>query len=215
MKKFEFNKSMVVKVVAVILVLALGSGVGAFASSKLGKKKTALPEKIITEEKSLDSATVSEMIMPASELVTMKYAYTKVGTSEKHKEAFGKKIPLTTDKTLYTYNGVVSAGVDLSEMVIDIDNENKVINITLTAPKILSHEIDTTAFKSWDLNDSVFTKSTMSDYIGDIDTLKNQVETELNEDSEFFDSVTDSTKNVVEGLLNNSENTKEYEIVFI
>ncbi len=208
------KKGIVLKVVAVILVLALGSGIGAVAASVAGKNKRSLPKKIITEEKTLDSVTVSEMLLPASELITMKYCYTKVGTSEKHKEAFGKKVPLTTDKTIYTYNGTVSAGVDLSEMQVNIDNENKKITITLTAPKILTHEIDTSKFKSWDLKNSVLTKSSMSDYVSDIDSLKNDVEKELNENTEFFDSVTESTKEVLTGLLNNSESTKEYEVTF-
>lgn len=57
-----------------------------------------MPEKNVLREE-----TPEELFASASELVTLKYYYTNAADLEKYKELFGKRVPLTTDHTVFTY----------------------------------------------------------------------------------------------------------------
>ena len=112
-----------------------------------------------------------EAMKDAKELVVYKYYYTDVGEYSKDRnfKLFQSKIsvPFTTDKTLYTYTGTISAGVDLAKLDEDnfkINDEKEKITITLPKPKILYHVIDDKKFQTYNVNNSVFTNSDLKDY---------------------------------------------------
>lgn len=52
------------------------------------------------ETATLTISNVEELLKPASDLLSQKYYYTDTGTYESSLEAFGQKIPLTTDKVV-------------------------------------------------------------------------------------------------------------------
>ena len=186
--------------------------VGFFAARYFYKPdNTILP---ITEDATVDSLTIEEIITPASDLVTMKYSYTDVSVYENSKKAFGVKIPLTTDKVIFSYSGVVSGGIDLSQIKYDIDNEAKTIEITLPEPKFMSHEMDESSFKFYDAKNSIFTQTKLEDYTTLIGKLKKEKEAKLRSENEFLPSVTENAKKVLDDLLKIADATKDYQIIY-
>lgn len=162
----------------------------------------------------LTISNVEKVLKPASDLVTIRYCYTDADTYENTKEFFGKKLPFTTDKVVFTYDGVISAGIDFSAVQYDIDNDSKVIHITLPEPGIISNEIDESSFKFPYISDSVFNSTDMSDYIELIDQLKKEKAQKVLKDTEFMNSAKENTEKVLKGFLTSSDKTKDYTVSF-
>lgn len=168
----------------------------------------------IQESVEINSVTVKEIIAPASELVTLKKEYTDFDTYENSKELFGKKLPFTTDKVIFTYSGVISAGIDLSEVELDVNNDKKTITITLPDAKILSHEIDEKSFEFYEIKNSILNETSFEDYTTLRAGLKERQEEKVLSDKEFMRSVEDSAENVIKGFLTSADATKDYKVIF-
>ena len=195
--------------IAFVVVLCLGVGIGAKAFNT--PKKSS---KIIEKKVKVDSITLKELILPASDLVSMKYTYTDVDVYENSKKAFGVKIPLTTDKVIFTYSGIVSAGIDLSQITYNVDEDKKVISVTLPEPQFMSHEMDESGFKFYDAKNSIFTETKLEDYTTLMSNLKESKEEQLRNDGEFFPSVIENAQNVLNDIFKINSSTSDYEIIF-
>ena len=196
-------------IVSALVILIFGMGIGAKAFSN--PKDKSLP---LEKEVKVDSITLKELLLPASDLVSTKYTYTDVGIYENSKKAFGVKIPLTTDKVIFTYSGIVSAGINLSDVTFDINDLSKSITITIPPPQFMSHEMDESSFKFYDAKNSIFTETKLEDYTALMGELKSQKEEQLKNDGEFFPSVSENAKNVITDLLKIAESTSDYKINF-
>lgn len=172
-------------------------------------------DEMVTEVVTIRQETLEELFAPASELVTYKYYYTSAADMEKYRELFGYKIPGTTERTVFTYDGIVSAGIDLSKLSYDtIDNEKKNIVITLPAPEIFSHELDTSSFSYYDVTSSLFTAITPEELTDKLDELKLKEVAKLYRDEEFFRSVSENAEKVLRELLTMNSDTAEYNVTF-
>jgi hypothetical protein len=169
---------------------------------------------IFEENYLLTISTVEEIVKPASDLITLKYNYKDADTYENYKQLFGKKVPFTTDKVVFTYKGTISVGIDLKEVIYDIDNENKMISIILPEIEIKSNEIDNSSFEYPFESNSVFNATKMKDYTELLATLKEKKEEEVKNDTEFMDTARRNTENILENFLTASDVTKDYTVIF-
>lgn len=176
-------------------------------------------EIIVTDNITVEKATIMEVMKAARELVVYKYYYTDVGEYKKD-QSFPHSnihIPFTMDKTLYTYTGTISAGIDLAKVDEDhceIDDEKQTITITLPKPKILYHDIDDKKFQSYNVNNSVFTTSDLGDYKEFERKLKNEQEEKLGENDEFWSEVRKNTETAIKDMLTLSGQTEDYKVDF-
>ncbi len=220
----EKVKNILIIVLIIIILLALSFFIG----TRIGKKNAGdtleLPsgetveteQTVLNEEVTVDNATIEEIVMPASEMVTYKYYYTDAGTYEKNKK-FGDSdvtIPFTTDKTVYTYSGTINAGIDTSDITYDIDSEKKKIIVHLPAPKIISQELDENSFQSYDVKNSIFTSSDLKDYSDFTSELKSKEADKLNDNEAFWKELRENTEKVVSGLMSADGRLDEYNITF-
>ena len=198
------------------LVVCLGAGI--FAGVKIGNKdRKSLLEKVadaVEDKQTLDVSTVQEIVKPAGDLVTQRYYYTDVDTFENYKEVLGAKIPLTTDRTIFTYRGIISAGIVLNQVTFEVDNEAMTITITLPPVFILSHEVDEQGFKAYEVKNSIFTETKIADYSALMGQLKMKKADELLKNEEFMTSAKEEAKQVITSFLNASTLSKDYKIVF-
>lgn len=135
--------------------------------------------------------TLKEYTAAASELITYKYYYTDAGTYEKNK-TFGDSdiaIPFTTDKVVYTFSGVISAGIDVSDIKYVVDEKNSKIVVAMPKAKIIAHEMDEKSFQSYDVKKSVFTSSSLDNYAAFVGALKENQEAKLLEKNDFWKDV--------------------------
>lgn len=222
-KKFINTKKFKWHVLFVPILIILCIFIGFFTAVKVmsgdGATKnnnniTQVDASIVDENFSLTISTVEEMIQSASDLITTKYFYTDADTYENYKELFGKKVPLTTDKFVFTYDGTISMGIDLSEVICDVNNKKEIITITLPEMKILSNEIDASSFEYPYTSDSIFNSTDMEDITDLIDTLKEKKKEDVLENTDILESAQTNTKNVLKELFAANDKTKDYTIVF-
>lgn len=212
-------------VMITLVLLAIAFGIG-FLVGKIGlnggkeeaEQIEPLPtgvDKIIEEEDyKISISSVEAVLKPTSDLIATKYFYKDADTYEDYKEVFGKKIPFTTDTVVFTYEGVISVGIDLSEVDYDIDNKDKTITIELPSIKVLSNEIDHSSFEYPYVSDSVFNKTEMQDYTNLIDELKKDKEEEIIANEAFMKEAEKNVMDVLKNFLTVSEVTKDYKVVF-
>lgn len=215
----RYARKMINRILALVLAAVVGFGAGFVTCIFRPWEKdmpviTTVDDTIIEDNYMLAISTVEKIIKPASDLITTKYNYKDADTYENYKQLFGKKVPFTTDKVVFTYKGTISVGIDLLKIKYDIDNKDKTISITLPAVEIKSNEIDNSSFEyPFELN-SVFNTTGMSDFTGLLATLKEKKEEEVKKDTEFMDTARTNTENVLKDFLTAAVDTKDYEVVF-
>ena len=200
-------------ILAAILVMLVGYLI---MSSKI--KSEPLPEPIAPSPGvAISNDTVREVVEQAKELVGYKYSYMNAGVYEKSKAWFGKfgKVPFTTDKTVYIYEGTVGIGVDLEEMDVDVSHNGKKIEIELPEPEILYHEINENNFQTYNVTNGLV-RTSLGDYVEFVKALKEDQEKKLLNDAAFWmeaqNSMEETVDMLVKSMLMGSEETKEYSI---
>ena len=116
------------------------------------------------ENVEISAIVLQNKISAMSELAVVTYTYTELGQYESSKEFYGVKMPFTTNRFLLTYDGVIKAGIDMTEVKVDVDQGAKTVTVTLPQAEILSHEIDEDSVKIYDEKTSIFNAFTIEDY---------------------------------------------------
>ena len=152
------------KVIAVVLVAA--AILIAFFAGMLRGGREHTPE--------ITADLLGQQLREVSDLVTVEYHYTNMGKFENTLDFYGWQVPFTTKSFIVSYDGVIRAGVDLSEA--EVKTEGKTITIVLPAAEILSNEIDEDSLEVYDETHNIFNPITISDYNGFTADQKQSVE---------------------------------------
>lgn len=150
MSKNKFKQGLISAIIVAVLMIA-----AFFAAKNIFN---------VEEETKVTSETVEAALKEAKELTTLKYHYKNIASFENSQQFQGMKIPFTTKKFLYTYEGEIHAGVDLDEAKVKVNEEAKTINVSLPETKILSHDIDEDSVMVYDDKDSIFNQLELEDY---------------------------------------------------
>lgn len=156
---------------------------------------------------------ISETLEPASDLISTKYYYTDAEIYEDYKELFGMKLPFTTDKSIFVYDGVISVGIDLSQVEYAVDNESKTITMTLPEIKILANEIDQDSFEFPYVSNSVFNQNEIPGFTKLLAELKELNAEKLLQNTEFMTTVRMNTELVLRSFLTASDVTADYRVI--
>ena len=90
------------------------------------------------------------------EMATQSAYCTEVSLTEADRELFGLSIPFTQSKYIYSYDVIIKAGYDFSEIQWSVDEGKKQIKVKLPEVKVLSNEIDLDSFKVYYEKESIF-----------------------------------------------------------
>ena len=200
-------------VTALVLMALLGGLVGA----KIGGGKKSILQKVadsVEEKSTLDVKTIEEILQPAGDLITQRYYYTDMDTFESYKELLGAKIPLTTDKVVFTFKGAISAGIVLSKVEFAVDEEEKTVTVTLPDIFIVSNEIFEDESKAYEIKNSIFTETKFTDYALLLGSMKSKKAEELMKNQKFRDEARKEAENVISAFLKNATVSKDYKIIF-
>ena len=113
------------------------------------------------KEPEISAVVLEGQLSQISELASVSYAYTNMGQFENSNDFYGMKVPFTTKKFILTYDGVIKAGVDLSQARVTVDGQK--VHVRLPEAKILSHEIDADSVRIFDEKTSVFNPFTVEE----------------------------------------------------
>ena len=123
-------------------------------------------DELLTEEVAVfDAGAVMEEIRNISELATVEYRYTNVGTLDSSKTFtfLDWKVPFSDKVAIVTMDGIIKAGTDLSQCKVTCNETKKLITVTLPESKILSNELFEQSFKVYEEKDSVWNPITLDE----------------------------------------------------
>ena len=162
----------------------------------------------------LRKETLETMVESASELISAKYFYSNAADLDKYKAMFGHELPLTEEKTVFTYKGTINVIIDISKIEFEIDDEAKLVTVTMPYPQIGPHEIDHSSFQWYDVKKSAFTQIDPWEVTDRLDELKKVQEREVKADKDFMESVSKNAEQTLRGLFENLNTAKDYTFVF-
>ena len=155
---------------------------------------------------------IVEQLQEVQDLVSMEYHYKNVGAYDDAGASLGiLTIPFTGKKALVTYQGVLKAGIDVSLLNPQVDEESHLITLTLPEAKIIAHDVDQNSMEIYDESASIFRPFKMSDFN---EFMKQEKERVLQDAiaSGVLEQAREKAARTVEGLLKKMSVTEEYKI---
>ncbi|MDR0454184.1 MAG: DUF4230 domain-containing protein [Deferribacteraceae bacterium] len=193
-----------IKILILLLILIFGIGIGIFGAKKF---------KILSEDTNININSTVKEILPISEYATLVYHYSDVITHSDIYKIFGKEIPFTGKKAIYTIDGTIKLGIDGND--IKVKTSGSGIIVRMPEIKILSHEIYPETFNLYDEKTGLLSNYTLKS-ANDIQlNHKNEREKKVNENVALFTQAKESAEQQFKSLLENMPGIKgKYRIVF-
>lgn len=135
-------------IIAVVLIAALAAGSFAIGMSRSGE---------------ISSNMTRLRLEDLGEFATQAGYFTTVQTISDSVKWFGKTVPFTTSKYIFSYNGTVKAGLDFSKVGVDVNLLTATITVSAPAVEILSTEVDEDSLVIYDESRNIFTPLTLND----------------------------------------------------
>lgn len=160
-------------------------------------------------ESEITSTLIQNRIEQASDLVTTKYHYEKVGKFENSLSLNGWSIPLTNKNFILTFEGEIQLGTDLSKAKVDI--KDSTIYVTVDKPTVISNSIDESSIEVYDETKNIFNPISVNDYKK---FAVEQKETALSEAKKkgLMKTAQENTKKSVKEIISIIPDTDEYTI---
>lgn len=155
---------------------------------------------------------LGQQLRDIQELSTVEYHYTNMGRFENQKDFYGWKVPFTTKSFIVAYDGVIKAGVDLSEMKIEVSG--KTITVTMPEAKVLSHEMDEESLEVYDETHNIFNPIEIEDYTQFTADQKESIEARTL-DNGLLTSAAQRAENTVRGLIEALPGMEEYTLTIV
>ncbi len=162
-----------------------------------------------------DSKTLDFGLKDIGELSTQAGYYTNVNTiTNPNRTIIGVQIPFTSSKALYTYQGIIKAGLDFGDIQVSKDPEKKVITLTMPEVRILSNEIDLDSLKIYDESNSIFNKIRIENMNQSLITMKQNAEQQALANG-ILQAAKENAVVLVRSLLDGFEENKGYTYTFV
>ena len=168
---------------------------------------------IQTRKNQVESRNIAFGLKDMGELVTQAGYFTNVQSSTSTRRLFGMDIPFTTSKYIYSYDGVVKAGLDFAGIEVQVDDANRTVTVRLPEIEILDVNIDNDSLKIYDESQSIFTPLHISDVNEAQIELKEQVrQTAI--DNGILEEAEKNARTIISGFLSGTMDLKNYTIQF-
>lgn len=191
---------------AVFLLIGMVLGAAVFyGASRAVQSMLPPPEPQITSD------TIVEQVVHVQELVTSVYHYKNVGELRDQKDFQGIPIPFTDRRIIYTFKGTIKVGVDVGEIAesVKVDQEGKVVTMTIPKGKIIAHVIPSSEVKPFDESVSLFSSFKMDDYSQLLAGRQAEIEREFLAEN-YLAEAQEEARRVLTALLSNLPGMDEY-----
>ena len=168
---------------------------------------------IQTRKNQVESRTVAFGLKDMGKLVTQAGYFTNVQSNTSTRQLFGMDIPFTTSKYIYSYDGVVKAGLDFAKLEVQVDDASRTVAVKMPAIEILDVNIDNDSLKIYDESQSIFTPLHISDVNEAQIELKKQVE-QTAIDNGILEEAEKNAKTIISGFLSGTVDLKNYTVTF-
>ena len=165
------------------------------------------------ERTSYTSRTVEMRLSDIGELVTQAGYFTNVQTISGSRELFGIEMPFTQSRYIYSYDGIIRAGMDFSDVKLDVSELTHKIYVTLPEVRIISVDLDESSLKVYDQQDSIFTPLKVETMNESMITMKDQARISAVENG-IRKNAEENARQLLKGFLAATYDLSVYEVVF-
>jgi len=134
--------------------------------SELDKLQEKVDELLNIQEAEpvITTAQIEEQLASVRELVTQKYIYTNADRGEYNKTwLWGWDMPFSDKSLLIRYDGTIKAGIDLSAVQVDVDEEKRKVTVILPGSTITDNNVPQDTVQVYETKDGLFNKVTIDD----------------------------------------------------
>lgn len=155
------NRHSVKTTVIVLVFLVL---IATVLGAKLGMDYQQKKADASNHRQAITSDILHQQMQQIGELATVSYYYTNMGKFEDALQLFDRDVPLTKKSFTISYDGVIKAGVLLSDVGVSVDG----MDITIEVPEavIVSNDIDMESVVVYDEKSSIFNGLATEDVTG-------------------------------------------------
>lgn len=171
-------------ILGAVLIAAIFFGVSGYTQYKQGEQlaEAAMaytpPSSETIVKPALTVETLYEIVKPCAKLVSATDKYVNTDSIRDHAKPLGIDLDYRffRDEVQFSYRGSICFGIDLSDVLFDVNQESRMIYITLPTPTIVSHEIDTSSFIFDKKHDSWFAEIELDEFVARANSLKHEQE---------------------------------------
>lgn len=152
----------IIKIAIIAIVVVIAVFVIAFLIGK--KSGTDTDESLIEESTEISETLLRENLADIGEMATQEYYFTEIGTYDSSKKIKNFEVPFTTTRFVYSYDGMIKAGIDFASVEVEKNDLTKIITVKVPKSRILSSEIDENSFQIYDEEQSIFNQLSISNF---------------------------------------------------
>ena len=160
---------------------------------------------------SADGRTARLGVEAIGELATQSAYCTEVEVTEASRELFGVTIPFTQSKYIYSYDVVIKAGLDFTD--VSWSEQDGTIRVTLPEIRVLSNEIDLDSLKVYHEDESLFRNITLEENNAALADLKARAEQDAIGNG-LLEEARDNAQQILTAFFANQYDLTEYRLEF-
>ena len=123
------------------------------------------PAVINTISPKIELEVINADIQEIGELATVEYLFTDAAKYSESKQIKEWNIPFTEKSFIIKWDGVIKAGVDVSQIAVTLREMDAVLLVKIPVATILSYSVDNDSVEMLDENNNVFNKISVNDKI--------------------------------------------------
>lgn len=179
-------------------------------SEEVDKETTS--SKYVIEKVEVETDVIKEELEAVGKLTTAEYYFTQVETYSKTKSYFG--IWSAESEFIFSYDGVVSAGIDFSKIKVEKDEDNNKITVIIPNATIQYTEIYYDSFKKYLEDESIWNKLDIDDYNKSMKDFESSANKKA-KDNKIIENANDNALIIIKNLVDNLLSDTDYKIEYV
>lgn len=170
-------------------------------------------EKLVEIEKVITSQILQDGLRDMGVLITEEYYFTEVISASSIKQIFSFDMPWTESSYLATYDGVITAGIDLTAVKVAKDDEALLITVTVPKASIRNVDIDPNSFKLYSEKNGIGNPLSVNDFNRSLIELENTAKERALEKG-LLTSADENARTVIKNFIRSLVDTTQYTVKF-
>lgn len=166
---------------------------------------------VVEEIVTVNTEIIKDGLKEMGTLITQEYYFTQV---EEYKSTERVWIFDSKASFIFSYDGVVTAGIDCNDIEITKDDEAKIINVKIPKSNIIGVNIDHDSFKIYEEKEGLWNKLDMTKYNNSIIEFENEAKNKAINKG-IIDKADENAKTLIESFINSLIEDNVYSIEFV
>ena len=178
---------------------------------KQSDKKLFDDSPVVEEIVTVNTEIIKDGLKEMGTLITQEYYFTQV---EEYKSTERVWIFDSKASFIFSYDGVVTAGIDCNDIEITKDDEAKIINVKIPKSNIIGVNIDHDSFNIYEEKEGLWNKLDMTKYNNSIIEFENEAKNKAINKG-IIDKADENAKTLIESFINSLIEDNVYSIEFV